>query len=197
MRVLFLLLLVIGIVAGLGYPFAMTHFSGQEIGSWQAFDRASGFRPVRVHLDAADAPVRVFVDMQPVRDFVPASGRTALTGVVTRAGRDVLVETLNYAGAQVTNRGSPQGPRVYRDTMGDIGTVESGDYLFTIGPGDHDGLEVARVDLVLRRGAVAVDKRILPAGIALIILSIAGLLWSRSRNRRAARQPEPPRWGRS
>ena len=125
----------------------------KKSGSWRVYDRPGPYKPVTVTLTAGDAPVRAFVDMQPLRNFVPSIGRSALTAVVTRQGKDVLVTTLNYENSKAANRGSPQGPQVYRDSIGDIDPVEDGDYVFTIGPGDFDGLEVAEVDLVLRKAA--------------------------------------------
>lgn len=197
MRFVFLFLLVLGVVFGIGGPWAALNFSGEEIGTWRVYDRPGPYKPVTVALKAEDAPVRAFVDMQTLRNFIPTVSRTALTAVVTHNGKDVLVETLNYTGSKATNKGSPQGQQIYRDEIGDINPAEDGDYLFTIGPGDFDGLEVAHVDLVLRKNASIVDWRIMPAGIALIVISIAGLLFLR-RRRRATPVSVPPqsKWGR-
>jgi hypothetical protein len=197
MRPLLLLLLIAGVVLGIGYPWIAGNFSGEEIGSWRVYDRSSSYKPVTVTLMAEDAPVRAFVDMQPLQNFIPAEGRTALTSVVTRQGKDVLVKTLNYANAKATNRGSPQGPLVYRDSIGDIDPVQAGDYVFTIGPGDVDGLQVGQVDLVLRKDVMAVDRRAIPAGVALIIVSIFGLIRLRRNRKDSARYgPPAPKWGR-
>jgi len=197
MRRLLLLVLVAGIALGIGYPWVVGNFSGEEVGSWHVYDRSSSYKPVTVTLMAEDAPVRAFVDMQPLQNFIPAEGRTALTSVVTRQGKDVLVKTLNYANAKATNRGSPQGPLVYRDSIGDIDPVQTGDYVFTIGPGDVDGLQVAQVDLVLRKDVMAVDRRAIPAGIALIIVSIFGLIRLRRNREDNSRDTSVPlKWGR-
>ena len=197
MRLLLLLLLIAGIVLGIGYPWVVGNFSGEEIGSWRVYDRPGPYKPVTVTLTAGDAPVRAFVDMQPLRNFVPSIGRSALTAVVTRQGKDVLVTTLNYENSKAANRGSPQGPQVYRDSIGDIDPVEDGDYVFTIGPGDFDGLEVAEVDLVLRKAATVVDWRAMPAGIALIVISLFWLVrLRRSRKAAASNVPPSPKWGR-
>jgi hypothetical protein len=197
MRRLLLLLLVAGITLAIGYPWIAGNFSGEEIGSWRVYDRPDSYKPVTVALMAEDAPVRAFVDMQPLQNFIPAEGRTALTSVVTRQGKDVLVKTLNFANAKAANRGSPQGPLVYRDSIGDIDPVQTGEYVFTIGPGDIDGLKVAQIDLVLRKDVMAIDRRAIPAGVALMIVSIFGLIRLR-RNRKddASDTPPPPKWGR-
>lgn len=197
MRLFLLLLLIVGVLLGVGYPWVVTNFSGEEIGSWRVYDRPGPYKPVTVNLKQGDAPVRAFVDMQPLRNFIPAEGRTALTAVVTRQGKDVLVTTLSYADARATNKGSPQGPQVYRDSIGDIDMIEDGDFTVTIGPGDYDGLEVAQVDLVLRRGVVAIDWRIASGGIALVVISIVGLIrLRRSRKAQANEIPPTPKWGR-
>lgn len=197
MRLFLLLLLIVGVLLGIGYPWVAINFSGEEIGSWRSYDRPGPYKPVTIHLKQSDAPVRAFVDMQPLRNFVPTEGRTALTAVVTRQGKDVLIKTLSYASSKSTNKGSPQGPQVYRDSIGDIDAVEDGDFTFTIGPGDYDGLEVAQVDLVLRTGVIAADWRIVAAGIGLIVISILGLIRLR-RSRKVAGNgtPPTPKWGR-
>ena len=196
MRLILVLLLLAGVASGIGYPWATTNFSGEEIGTWRVYDRPGPYRPITVTLAARDAPVRAFVDMQPLRNFVPAQGRTALTAVVTRQGKDVLVETLSYVNARVANKGSPQGPQVFRDSIGDIDPIEAGDFIFTIGSGDFDGLEVAQVDLVLRRGARPIDWRIAGGGIALIAISLFGLVRSRARRKTIDMPPPQPKWGR-
>ena len=196
MRPVLLLLLVVGIVLGVGYPWVATNFSGEELGSWRVYDRPGPYKPVTVNLKKGDAPVRAFVDMQPLRNVVPSEGRTALTAVVTRQGKDVLVKTLTYVSSKATNKGSPQGPQVYRDSIGDIDPVEDGEHVFTIGPGDYDGLEVAHVDLVLRRDVIGYDRRAVPAGIALIAISIFGLVRLRRGRKAASHEIPPPKWGR-
>lgn len=196
MRPVLLLLLVVGIVLGVGYPWVATNFSGEELGSWRVYDRPGPYKPVTVNLKKGDAPVRAFVDMQPLRNFVPSEGRTALTAVVTRQGKDVLVKTLTYVSSKATNKGSPQGPQVYRDSIGDIDPVDDGEHVFTIGPGDYDGLEVAQVDLVLRRDVIGYDRRAVPAGIALIAISIFGLVRLRRGRKAASHEIPPPKWGR-
>ncbi|MEK1887422.1 MAG: hypothetical protein AAAB35_07540 [Phyllobacterium sp.] len=195
MRLILLLILLAGIVLGVAYPWATTNFSGEEIGSWRVYDRPGPYKPITVRLDSKDAPVRAFVDMQPLRNFVPTQGRTALTAVVTREGKDVVVNTLDYLNARVANKGSPQGPQVYRESIGDIDPIEPGNYTFTIGPGDYDGLEVAGVDLILRRGARAIDWRIVSGGVALIAIGIFGLIRSRGR-KTDEKVPPQPKWGR-
>ncbi|MEP7456964.1 hypothetical protein [Phyllobacterium sp. SB3] len=197
MRFIFLFLLVVGVVFGIGAPWFALNFSGEEIGTWRVYDRPGPYKPVTVSLKAEDAPIRAFVDMQTIRNFIPTTSRTALTAVVTHNGKDVLVETLNYTGSKATNRGSPQGQQIYRDDIGDIDPAEDGDYVFTVGPGDFDGLEVAHVDVVLRKNAKMVDRRIMPAGIGLIVIGIAGLLFLRRRRKAIApAAPPPPKWGR-
>ncbi len=198
MRFVFLFLLVIGVVFGIGGPWAALNFSGEEIGTWRVYDRPGPYKPVTISLRAEDAPIRAFVDMQTIRNFIPTVSRTALTAVVTHKGKDVLVETLNYTGSKATNKGSPQGQQIYRDDIGDIDPAEDGDYRFVIGPGDFDGLEVAQVNLVLRKNVAVIDRRIMPAGIALIIISIAGLLFLRRRRKATASvTPPAPKWGRN
>ena len=63
MRAVFFLILLAGAVMGFVYPWYVTNFSGNEMGSWRVHERGSTFRPVTVALSSADEPVRVLVDM--------------------------------------------------------------------------------------------------------------------------------------
>src|SRR6187397_1972034 len=63
MRFFFLLILLAGVALGVAYPWTVNNFSGRELGSCWVFDPGSGFKPVDVPLKAADAPVRILVDL--------------------------------------------------------------------------------------------------------------------------------------
>ena len=79
MRFLFLLILLAGTGLGIIYPWATSNFTGHEIGTYRAYDRASGFRPVEVALATADAPVRVLVDLTTLAPPVVTPARAVLT----------------------------------------------------------------------------------------------------------------------
>ncbi|MEQ1944089.1 hypothetical protein ABMA32_16865 [Mesorhizobium sp. VNQ89] len=200
MRTFFLLVLIAGVAAGFGYPWAVTNFSGRELGTWPVYERGSGFRPVTTRLTEADAPVRVLVDLTslgPV-EFAPRS--TVLTVTASTGGRTVLADTLTFAEAKPQERSPQMRDRIYRDEGGVITDIEDGDYIFVIGPGDADGIEMSAVDLVLRASAVSVDRRVPPIGYAAAAIGFIGLVLSlrrRRRDRAASTEALPPRWGRS
>ncbi|TIP80276.1 MAG: hypothetical protein E5X60_36625, partial [Mesorhizobium sp.] len=79
MRFLFLLILLAGTGIGVVYPWAMTNFSGHEIGTWRVYEQGR-FRPVTVPLSGRDAPVRVLVDLTARTErIVVSQERTVLT----------------------------------------------------------------------------------------------------------------------
>ncbi len=199
MRIFFLLVLIAGVAAGFGYPWAVTNFSGRELGTWPVYERGSGFTPVTTRLTQADAPVRVLVDLTSLgpTEFAPRS--TALTVTASTGGRRVLAETLTFAEAKPQERSPQSRDRIYRDEAGVISYIEDGDYTFVVGQGDADGIQMRSVDLVLRARALSVDPRVPPIGYAAAAIGFIGLVLSMRRRRRdrvASAEPPTPRWGR-
>lgn len=200
MRTVFLLILLAGVAAGFGYPWYVTNFSGSELGTWQVFARGGQFQPVTVALSAADAPVRVLVDMTAVAPPEFSQAGTALTITAsTGGGRTVLAEPLSFSEAKPREQSPQQREKVYRDEAGVITDIEDGDYTFVVGRGDAEEIQIRSVDLVLRSGAGAVDPRAQPFGYALTAIGFIGLVLAMrrgGRERKANSQPPPPRWGR-
>lgn len=199
MRTFFLLVLIAGMAAGFGYPWAVSNFSGRELGTWPVYERGSGFTPVTTRLTQADAPVRVLVDLTSLGsvEFVPR--RTALTLTASTGGRTVLAETLTFAAARPQERSPQSRDRIYRDEAGVISDVQDGDYTFVVGPGDAEGIQMRSVDLVLRARAISVDPRVPPIGYAAAAIGVIGLVLSirrRRRDRASGTETLPPRWGR-
>lgn len=200
MRIIFLLILVAGLMLGIGYPFAVQNFSGREIGRYEVYDRAGGFRPVSVNLDASDAPLRVLVDMTSIGNLTMSGARTVLTLNASTNGRSVLSQTLTFAHQEPRNDSPQSGGMAYRDTAGVIDPVQNGDYLFAIGPGDMQKIEMRKVELVLRAGGMEIDRRVAPVGYVLMAIGFIGFVLAlRGRRERTIDRdagPPPPKWGR-
>ena len=203
MRFLSILLFVVGAALGVFYPWAMSNFSGHAIGTYRAYE-GGRFRPVTVQLMANDAPVRVLVDLTARAERIAGQQRTLLTLTAAGGGRTVLASTLSFNHTDNPRQVSPQLPdKIFRDEAGVIETVMPGPYLFTVGPGDADGIDMRTVDLILRAGAGSVDERVRLAGYALMGIGLVGLVLSLAFGRGGSRpqnpnsQPPPPRWGRN
>ena len=200
MRFLFVLILLAGVGAGAIYPWAMSNFSGHEIGTWRVYEQGH-FKPVTVPLSGRDAPVRVLVDLTARAERIVSQQRTVLTLTAAANGRTALASTLQFNHSDNPRQVSPQLPdKIFRDEAGVIATVSSGPYTFTLGPGDAEDIPIRAVDLILRSGAGEADKRARPVGFALMAIGLAGfLLTLRSGGGRPDNpnsQPPPPRWGR-
>src|SRR5690606_20114045 len=150
--------------------------------------RGGAFRPVTVALSSADEPVRVLVDMTAVAPPEFALGRTVLTLTATTGGRTVLAETLSFNEAKPQERSPQLREKIYRDEAGILTDIEPGDYIFVVGQGDAEDIQIRSVDLILRRGAGALDPRLQPVGFALTAIGFIGLVLSM---RRRKRQPKP------
>ncbi|TJW33998.1 MAG: hypothetical protein E5V49_05420 [Mesorhizobium sp.] len=178
MRFLFLLILFAGIGVGVLYPWAMTNFSGHEIGTWRVYE-GGRFKPVTVPLTGRDAPVRVLVDLTARAERIVSQQRTVLTLTAAGGGRTALASTLQFNHSDNPRQVSPQLPdKIFRDEAGVIATVNPGPYVFTVGPGDADDIPIRAVDLVLRSGAGEVDSRARPVGYAMIAAGLIGFVLS-------------------
>ena len=200
MRTIFFLILLIGAGAGFIYPWAVTNFSGREIGSWQVYDRGGSFRPVTTKLSSDDEPVRVLVDMTAVAPPEFAQSSTVLTITASAGGRTVLAETLSFSEAKPQEKSPQLREKVYRDEAGVITGIADGDYTFVVGQGDEEGIQIRSVDLILRGGAGSVDPRLQPVGFALTAIGFIGLVLSMRRRKRVrspSADPPRPRWGRA
>ncbi|MEI9428947.1 hypothetical protein [Mesorhizobium sp. Cs1299R1N3] len=200
MRFLFVLILLSGTGIGLIYPWAMTNFSGREIGTWRVYEQGR-FRPLTISLKDRDAPVRVLVDLTARAERIVSQQRTVLTLTAATNGRTVLASTLQFNHVDNPRQASPQLPdKIFRDEAGLIATVSPGAYLFTVGPGDAEDIPMRAVDLVLRSGVGEIDGRARPIGFTLMAVGLIGFLLSlRSGGGRPENpnsQPPPPHWGR-
>ncbi|RWA73274.1 hypothetical protein [Mesorhizobium sp.] len=203
MRLLSVLLLIAGAGIGVLYPWVMSNFSGHGIGTYRVYE-GGRFRPVTVQLKASDAPVRVLVDLTARAERVASQQRTVLTLTAASGGRTAIASTLSFNHTDNPRQVSPQLPdKMFRDEAGVIEEVSPGPYVFTVGPGDADGIDMRAVDLVLRAGTGSIDERARPAGYALMGIGLVGLILSLVFGRGGGRpqnpnsQPPPPRWGRS
>jgi hypothetical protein len=201
MRFLFALILFAGIGIGAIYPWAMTNFSGHEIGTWRVYEQGR-FKPVTVPLSSRDAPVRVLVDLTARAERIVPQQRTVLTLTAASGGRTVLASTLQFNHSDDPRQASPQLPdKIFRDEAGLIPTVSPGPYIFIVGPGDAEGIEMRAVDVVLRSGAGEVDRRAQPVGFSLMAVGLIVLMLALrfggggGRPENPNSQP-PPRWGR-
>ena len=204
MRGLFLLMMLAGIGAAFGYPWYFYNMSGYEIGTYTVYRRATGFAPVTVPITVAQSPVRVFVDMVPLKGWYPDQARTALTLTASSGGKTVLASALSYIASEAETKNIQTAEKVFRDRAGDIVITTSSDYRFVVGEGDIETLSLKQVDLVLRAGAQEGDPRVQPAGFAVLALGFIGLIRSRKRKdvfepatvAPQPKEPEKPKWGR-
>lgn len=197
MRFFFLLMLLVGAALGIGYPFVIQNFSGKEIGSWRVYERGSGFHPIETRLLAADMPIRVLVDMTSIGAPRLSNERTVLTITAATGGRTVLAETMNFVDSAPRPDSPQSGERMYSDDGGVISDVDDGSFVFTVGPGDAEGIEMKSVDLILHADAASYDERAQPIGFTLMGIGFIGFVLAL---RRGGHPPnpnsQPPRWGR-
>jgi hypothetical protein len=193
-------------LVGLGlaaYPMLAPNLPHMPIGTWQVYAPVSGFLAFDARLSPDNAPVQVYLDLTSAGVPKFSKDRAVLTLTVSADGKTVLAAPLTFEDA-VARDDTPQTPEmIYRASAGVIDPVEARtpDYRFTTGLGDAEGIDIAKVDLVLERGPQGADPRAQPIGFALMAVGfIAFVLSLRGRDGGTPpnpnSQPPPPRWGR-
>jgi len=197
-RLLFLLIFILGGVAGIGYPLIAAHVSGYEIGAWDAYSPATGFVPVAVNTAPADAPLFPHVEIA-TEGPLPAGDRTAyLTLTVDADGKQERAETIDLDKVEPTVTSPQAGGVVYRRDLPAFASVRSARYEFRFGEGAA-GLDRLRgVRFTLNAGAFDVDPRAVPVGYILMAIGAVGLLLSFRKRPPQNPNSQPPatRWGR-
>lgn len=197
MRFVFLLLFLAGLAAGVGSPFVAERFSQVVLGTWPAYQPASGFRAITVPLKPESAPLEILLDLSAPAPFEPDKTSSSATVTVAHDGRTVLAAPVSFDAAAMRDD-NPQTPaRTFRAVAGRLETVEAGSYTLTVARGEAEIPQVTGLDLVLRR-ATALDSRIQPVGFALAAIGFIGFMLTAFRRKPAAsaERPPKPRWGR-
>ena len=203
MRFIFLLILLAGLALGVGTQFYANNFSGRELGTWRVYNQGQQFQPFEAELSEGDAPLNVIVDLTTIGTPTFVQDRTVLTLTVAHNGATVLADTLSYVNTK-PREGSPQIPdRIFRAFAGPLSSLNPGKYLFTVGLGDVDRIDIRQVDVTLRAGTEVFDPRLQPIGYAMIAIGVIGFVLAGRRRSGGGgnggnpnSQPPPPRWGR-
>ncbi|PHP68237.1 hypothetical protein CSC94_06175 [Zhengella mangrovi] len=196
-RILSLLLLLAGLAAAVGYPWAVENFSGNELGTIRVYDRDNGFKAARVIISPVDAPVRVLVDLTAMPQRVLPSDRAILDLTIAGVDGSKRTERLEFAPTQANREdASLSSDQVYRASAGMIEPRITGEYTFTFAPVGDPTVEMKALDLVLRGNALAWDRRIQPAGFIAMALGFIGFVLTFRSRTPAPREPQRRRWGR-
>lgn len=185
MRIAFLALMIAGFGTAFIYPWYMNNFTGSEIGRWTVAQER-GIQPAIVEADltAQDAPVRIFVDATTLADTIPTDGVSKLSIAVMRDGQfPVLSEVLTFTDiGNSKQQNSPKPPQIMRQSAGEINPVADDKYAFRILRGDRDGLQIAKIELILRKSAETANENIVSFGL---LGGVMGLyLFIRTRRRK-------------
>jgi hypothetical protein len=201
-RLLAFLVFLLGLALGVGYPMLAARLPVAPIGTWPVYVRASGFTPVDTRLTPDQAPVEVYVDLTASGSPEFKADRAVLTLTASAAGRTVLAEPLTFEDS-VKRDDAPQTPEmIYRTKAGVIETVDPKEslYTFTAGPGDAEGIELGKADLVLEKGPHQADPRAQPIGFIVMAIGVVAFLLSFRGGGSTPPNPNskpPPRWGRA
>ena len=133
MRKLCVLIIIAGMIAAFGYPWYMYNLTGSEIGTYPVFRRGAGFAPADVVLSREQTPVRVFVDMLPLKGYYPDRSSTMLTLTASIGDKTVLASKLNYVASTEETRNLQTSDKVFRDRAGDMTITQPGVYRFIVG----------------------------------------------------------------
>jgi len=116
-RLLFLLIFIVGAVAGIGYPLIAAHVSGYEIGAWKAYSPATGFIPIAVNIAPADAPLFPHVEIATNGPLLAGDRTAYLTLTVTADGTQERAQTSTSTGSRQPSPARRQAARSIASTF--------------------------------------------------------------------------------
>ena len=198
MRLVFLIILLVGAAAGIGYPWAVSNVAGYEIGAWRVYARGAGFSPAETNLAAPEAPIWIVVDLRSDGPLTRSEGRPLLVMQIAGAdGEPVRSTPLDFADAEARTINPQTGETGYRAAAGKLETVEQTRYRFSFEPGGAAMDGVLSADLILNAGAFDLDPRAIPIGFIMMAVGAVGFAATFLRRRREnPNSKPPPRWGR-
>ena len=197
------LVFLAGLGLAVGYPMMAKNLPHMPIGTWPVYAPLTGFLTFDAPLKPDDAPVQVYLDLTSAGAPKFGKDSAVLTLTVSADGKTVLATPLTFEDA-VARDDTPQTPElIYRTSAGVIDPVDARApaYRFTTGMGDAEGIDIARVDLVLQHVPQKADPRAQPIGFTLMAVGFIGfVLMLRGKDGGTPpnpnSQPPPPRWGR-
>lgn len=198
----FLVLVIGGLAAAVGYPVLVQNFSGTELGSIPLYERGKGFLPATITLSPKDAPIRLIVRMTSIGQPVRTNARTVLGFKLTGPDGRTLDRTLEFVEAGAgTDRDASADERQYQADAGLLEPSATGDWSVELVSAAREEIKMKSVSLDLRSNAGAIDPRVQPLGFVAATLGILGVfLGLRRRASRATPPPAPKpparKWGR-
>jgi hypothetical protein len=196
------LVFLAGLGLAVGYPIMAKNLPHMPIGTWPVYAPLTGFLTFDTPLKPDDAPVQIYLDLTSAGAPKFGKDSAVLTLTVSADGKTVLAAPLTFEDA-VARDDTPQTPElVYRTSAGVIDPVDAATpaYRFTTGMGDAEGIDIAKVDLVLQHIPPKADPRAQPIGFTLMAMGFIGfVLMLRGKGGGTPPDPNsqpPPRWGR-
>ena len=196
LRVLFFLMVALGFVIAIIYPFAAGKQEGRELARWQALDERGEFVQLETQLPSSENQVLVAVEVE-VGEPVEAIGdAVVLTLTASRSQITEFAQVFKLAGAEPRAQPSPSGRTRFLLHAPTLRPVRDEPYRFVFTEGEVEQ-PFSSVELVLIGGTYAYDASVPPIGYGMLALGMLGLLLTRrSRNTAPAQKPVPRKWGR-
>lgn len=195
LRILFGLMVLLGLVAGIAVPWAARNLDGYEVGSWRVLHPGGDFEPFEPEIAPSEAPVRLYVYMTTAAPYMATGGLAPLVLSVEADGRPLFSSPLEFT-RWPPLRDSPQSvEEIHRDLAGTIDPVDAETYVVSVTRNGDVDVDIEAVDVLLQAGAIDVEPGLASLGYAALGLGLAGFAATFIR-RRPKPPPPPPRWGR-
>lgn len=194
MRMMFLILVLVGLVLAIAYPFAVQNLGGYDIGQYEVYAPDTGFVPIEVELSDEEDPVRILVDYHTSSrlNAVMASAKLSLT--VLRGSERAFTRELEFIHSTPGENSVHSGRYVIRLTGGIINPVGTESYTFAFSPLGESKLVPDRIQMILKASAIEWNPGVQILGYCILAVGALGFIVLLVRGRRGTSQPR--RWGR-
>lgn len=196
LRVLCFLILAIGFIIGVIYPFAAGNQQGRELARWQALDENGGFREFETVLPTTENQILVGVEVATEAGEQDYGAAAVLTLTATSGQKSEFAQVFTLGGVAPRAQAQPSSARHFLLQAPTLHAIREEPYRFVFTSGEV-ALPFTSVELILVGGTYEYDASVPPVGYGMIAIGMLGMILTRRRkSARTPKQPAPRRWGR-
>jgi hypothetical protein len=176
MRPVTLAIFILGLLLGPGYFLYTKYLTGTAAGTYPLTRTARGFEPLVLRLPPEMSPVRLILRLsaQHGPSFGGATPRNRYRAAVSRGGATAAETPIELASNTVESSFQEFG-----HVLATLDVGQASEYRLQIEETAEPGMQVTGASVEVRRNVGEPDMRVVWAGVAMLAVAVAGLVFAR------------------